>query len=67
MDLGIESSLWTVRAFRSTTDGMIAFADFLILSANFGQEVTPHTNGDVNGDGQVLFGDFLEFSQAFGE
>lgn len=51
-------------------DGEVNFSDFLILSRNFGSEVTqgidPQSVGDLDGDGQVLFFDFLVLSRAFG-
>ncbi len=48
-------------------DGTVTFADFLILSANFGQTVDPGTNGDIDGDGTVAFPDFLVLSANFGQ
>ena len=51
-------------------DGTVAFADFLILSANFG--MTPNTDptfagGDFDCDGTVQFADFLTLSANFGQ
>ncbi len=49
-------------------DGEINFADFLILSANFGNQVdTAFTDGDVDGDSVVGFVDFLLFSETYGQ
>ena len=47
-------------------DGEVAFADFLRLSANFG-EVGSWIDGDFDGDGEVTFPDFLQLSGNFGE
>ena len=47
-------------------DGSVAFADFLILSNNFGTMVDPSTGGDLDGDGSVAFADFLILSDNFG-
>lgn len=49
-------------------DGAVGFADFLILSANFGQtsDVDP-IFGDIDGDGTVGFTDFLILSANFGK
>lgn len=47
-------------------DGTVAFADFLILSSNFGSEVPDHTFGDIDCDGEVNFADFLINSANFG-
>lgn len=46
--------------------GDIAFADFLILSANFGQAATDHTTGDIDCSGDIAFADFLILSSNFG-
>jgi|GEM_PF-2285694 len=47
--------------------GAIDFADFLILSANFGQEETSvRLLGDLDQDGSVGFADFLILSSQFG-
>lgn len=45
-------------------DGRVDFADFLILSDNFGSE---SEDGDLNGDGKVDFADFLLLSDNFGK
>ena len=47
-------------------DGTVAFADFLTLSANFGQAVTDPTLGDLDCSGDVAFADFLILSANFG-
>ena len=47
--------------------GDVAFADFLILSANFGQAATDHTAGDIDCSGDVAFADFLVLSANFGQ
>jgi|GEM_PF-5675388 len=47
--------------------GDVAFADFLILSANFSQDVDSYTDGDIDGDGSVAFADFLVLSENFGQ
>lgn len=48
-------------------NGKVEFADFLILSGNFGNEVDPGTNGDIDGNGKVEFADFLVLSGNFGK
>lgn len=48
-------------------NGEVDFADFLILSENFGSEVEPGTLGDIDGNGVVEFADFLGLSDAFGD
>jgi hypothetical protein len=47
--------------------GDVAFADFLVLSANFGQAVADHTAGDIDCSGDVAFSDFLILSSNFGQ
>ena len=47
-------------------NGLVEFADFLLLSANFGKEVADHTFGDIDCDGTVAFADFLTLSANFG-
>ena len=47
-------------------DGSVAFADFLVLSGNFGMTVEAGTAGDLDGSGNVDFADFLTFSSNFG-
>jgi len=46
--------------------GEVDFADFLILSANFGQ-MGESLQGDIDSNGQVAFADFLILSANFGE
>ena len=45
-------------------NGTVGFSDFLILSANFGQQ---EAEGDLDDDGEVGFGDFLILSESFGD
>lgn len=48
-------------------DGEVSFADFLVLSSNFGAEVDAvWEDGDFDGDGAVSFADFLLLSANFG-
>lgn len=48
-------------------NGSVEFADFLALSANFGQtEGTTYEAGDIDCDGEVAFADFLALSGNFG-
>lgn len=47
-------------------NGVVEFADFLTLSANFGNEVDSHEMGDVDCNGTVEFADFLTLSANFG-
>jgi len=44
----------------------VDFADFLILSANFGKDVASHELGDIDCNGTVEFADFLTLSSNFG-
>ena len=48
-------------------DGRVGFADFLVLSQNFGKQDVGYGLGDVNGDGSVGFDDFLMLSESFGK
>lgn len=51
-------------------NGKVEFADFLVLSANFGQAATSaegHTEGDLDCNGTVEFADFLVMSASFGQ
>lgn len=48
-------------------NGEVAFADFLVLSANFGTNVGSYTAGDIDGSGDVTFADFLILSANFGK
>jgi len=47
-------------------DGSVGFPDFLVLSANFGQQMAGHADGDLNCDGAVTFADFLSLSESYG-
>lgn len=47
-------------------NGTVEFADFLILSGNFGSEVSSHAEGDIDCNGTVEFADFLALSGNFG-
>lgn len=47
-------------------DGRVDFADFLIVSNNFGRTETTRHMGDFNGDNEVNFSDFLVLSSNFG-
>ena len=48
-------------------DKLVNFADFQILSTNFGQPASSHTDGDVNCNGTVDFADFQILSTNFGK
>lgn len=48
-------------------DGEVRFDDFLVLSANFGSEVSRHRDGDIDCNGVVQFADFLVLSANFGQ
>ena len=47
-------------------DGAVDFADFLLLSQNFGSDSATAEEGDLNDDGVIDFADFLILSQDFG-
>jgi len=50
-------------------DGVVDFADFLLLSSNFGQilpTVDKGSNGDLDQNGKINFADFLILSAEFG-
>lgn len=47
-------------------DGTVSFADFLILSANFGKTNATRLMGDATRDREVTFADFLVLSASFG-
>lgn len=48
-------------------DGEVSFADFLVLSENFGRDDdVSHRDGDIDCNGEVSFGDFLILSENFG-
>ncbi len=48
-------------------DGNVAFADFLVLSANFNADLPAYTDGNVDLEGGVAFSDFLILSANFGK
>lgn len=48
-------------------DGSVVFADFVILSNNYGQAVDDYSDGDIDCNGEVGFTDFLIMSANFGE
>ena len=48
-------------------DLLVSFADFLILSFNFGRSDATRDEGDIDGDRVVTFADFLILSQDFGK
>jgi amidase/aspartyl-tRNA(Asn)/glutamyl-tRNA(Gln) amidotransferase subunit A len=47
-------------------DGMVDFADFLVVAGNFGQRRRGAGRGDFNDDRQVDFSDFVFLSQHYG-
>lgn len=52
----------------ANSDNVVNFADFLILSANFGRETdATFAQGDFDNDAAVTFVDFLLLSQNFGQ
>ena len=76
----LANSLWEIYWFESDLvsqndlspgdtdgDGIVSFSDFLVLSANFGQQDALHSDGDFDGDGEVSFADFLILSSNFGD
>ena len=48
-------------------DGDVDFADFVVLSREFGNEDTEWRTGDFNFDQKTEFGDFLDLSNNFGK
>lgn len=48
-------------------NGKVEFADFLVLSTNFGNENAVWGDGDFDGSGKVDFADFLLMSDNFGK
>lgn len=48
-------------------DNVVSFADFLILSANFGETNASFEQGDFDQNGKVDFADFLVLSANFGK
>ena len=69
IDLWPDSNALHHPRLRSDLDrnGKVDFADFLILSGNFGKEVTSEEEGDLNADNRVGFADFLILSSEFGK
>ena len=47
-------------------NGKVEFADFLVLSGNFGTDVSGYEDGDIDCNGSVEFADFLVLSGNFG-
>lgn len=47
-------------------NGKVEFADFLVLSNSFGQDVSRYEDGDIDCNGRVEFADFLVLSSNFG-
>ena len=65
-DWTIYEATWNVYADGDANlDDEVNFADFLILSENFGQDGA-WREGDFDGDGTVRFPDFLALSENFG-
>ena len=48
-------------------NGSVEFADFLVLSSNFGQSGKSYAEGNADGMGDVEFADFLVLSGNFGQ
>ena len=48
-------------------NGVVEFADFLVLSGNFGKQVSSEAEGDIDCNGIVEFADFLVLSGNFGK
>ena len=48
-------------------NGDVAFPDFLVLSANFGQDLPSYTDGNIDLEGGIAFPDFLILSANFGQ
>lgn len=48
-------------------NGKVEFADFLVLSGNFGKDVGSASEGDIDCNGKVEFADFLVLSGNFGK
>lgn len=48
-------------------NNVVEFADFLVLSANFGRGEATRSQGDLDGSGKVDFADFLILSANFGK
>lgn len=67
VDLFMNELFYTLEPLVGDIDqnGKTEYADFLILTANFGKSDVDRNAGDLNGDGQVRFADFLLLSQNF--
>lgn len=65
-DTGFALILEAVAPGDADGDGQVSFADFLVLSTNFG-EAGGWAQGDFDGSGTVDFADFLILSNRFGE
>jgi hypothetical protein len=65
---GIDRSLapWGGALGDLDADGRVLFADFLILSSNFGAAVDGYLDGDLDCDGSVTFADFVVLADNFG-
>ena len=65
----IDSFLADNGSLRGDLDGFggVQFADFLLLSENFGMSPAVYTDGDLDQDGAVGFSDFLLLSENFGQ
>ena len=48
-------------------NGDVSFTDFLVLSANFGQDLPNYTDGNIDLKNEIDFADFLELSNNFGK
>jgi hypothetical protein len=48
-------------------NGDVAFPDFLVLSANFGEDFPSYTDGNIDLEGGVAFSDFLILSANFAQ
>ena len=48
-------------------NGDVAFADFLVLSGNFGKDLPAYTDGNIDLAGSIDFADFLALSGNFGK
>lgn len=55
----------TAQAGDANLDGSVTFADFLILSGNYGNPSATWTEGDFDGDRVVGFSDFLVMASHF--
>jgi len=62
----LPSGLWRL-AGDVNEDGVVDFADFVVLSNNYGKTDSTWARGDLNGDGVTQFDDFLLLSEGFGK